>query len=135
VNGTTYETLIKEIQFNPVSDRIEHIDFLELTPGKKIVAEVPLKLTGQSEGVKAGGKLIQKMRKLKIKATPENLKEAIEVSIDTLALGKSLYIRDIKEEGIEIVNTPEIPIASIEITRSLKSAEAEAKKAEGAKKK
>ncbi len=135
VNGTTYETLIKEIQFNPVSDRIEHIDFLELTPGKKIVAEVPLKLTGQSEGVKAGGKLIQKMRKLKIKATPENLKEAIEVSIETLALGKSLYIRDIKEEGIEIVNTPEIPIASIEITRSLKSAEAEAKKAEGAKKK
>lgn len=135
IDGNSYETLIKEIQFNPVTDRISHVDFLELTPGKKVTAEVPLKLVGQSEGVKAGGKLIQKMRKLKIKATPENLKDAIEVSIETLGLGKSIYVRDIKEEGLEIINSPEIPVASIEITRSLRSAEAEAKKAEGAKKK
>ncbi len=135
IDGKTYETLIKEIQFNPVTDRISHIDFLELTPGKKVIAEVPLNLVGQSEGVKAGGKLIQKMRKLKIKATPENLKDAVEVSIETLGLGKSIYVRDIKEEGLEIINSPEIPVASIEITRSLRSAEAEAKKAEGTKKK
>jgi large subunit ribosomal protein L25 len=135
VDGKTYETLIKEIQFNPVTDRISHVDFLELTPGKKVIAEVPLNLVGQSEGVKAGGKLIQKMRKLKIKATPENLKDAIEVNIETLGLGKSIYVRDIKEEGLEIINSPEIPVASIEITRSLRSAEAEAKKADGGKKK
>lgn len=135
VEGNSYDALIKEIQFNPVNDRITHIDFLELVPGKKVIAEVPLKLVGQSEGVKAGGKLIQKMRKLKIKAAPENLKDAIEVSIEPLGLGKSIYVRDIKEEGLEIVNSPEIPVASIEITRSLRSAEAEAKKAEGAKKK
>jgi large subunit ribosomal protein L25 len=135
VDGKTYETLIKEIQFNPVTDRISHVDFLELTPGKKVIAEVPLNLVGQSEGVKAGGKLIQKMRKLKIKATPENLKDAIEVNIETLGLGKSIYVRDVKEEGLEIINSPEIPVASIEITRSLRSAEAEAKKVDGGKKK
>ncbi len=135
VDGNSYEALIKEIQFNPVSDRIEHIDFLELVPGKKIVAEVPLKLVGQSEGVKAGGKLVQKMRKVKVKATPEKLTETVEISIENLALGKSIYVRDIVTDGIEIINTPEIPVASVEVTRSLKSAEAEAKKAEGAKKK
>jgi large subunit ribosomal protein L25 len=135
VEGNSYEALIKEIQFNPVSERIEHIDFLELVPGKKVVAEVPLKLVGQSEGVKAGGKLVQKMRKVKIKATPENLTEAVEINIESLALGKSLYIRDIIANNFEIINTPEIPVASVEITRSLKSAEAEAKKAEGGKKK
>jgi large subunit ribosomal protein L25 len=135
VEGNSYDALIKEIQFNPVNERIEHIDFLELVPGKKVIADVPLKLVGQSEGVKAGGKLVQKMRKVKIKATPENLTEAVEINIENLALGKSLYIRDIVANNIEIINTPEIPVVSVEITRSLKSAEAEAKKAEGGKKK
>lgn len=130
IEGKNYEAVIQEIQFNPVSDKIEHIDFLTLVPGKKVQVEIPLKLVGQSEGVKLGGKLIQKMRKLKIKAKSEDLKEAIELNIEDLQLGKSMYVRDINEANIQIINTPEIPVATVEITRTLKSAEAEAKKAD-----
>lgn len=131
VDGVTRETLIKEIQFNAVNDRVQHIDFLELVPGKKVNAEVPLKLVGKSEGVKAGGKMVQKMRKLKVKATPENLVELIEVNVENLLVGKSIYVRDIQKENpnLEIVNSPEIPVATVDVTRSLKSAEADAAKA------
>ncbi len=129
VDGKSYETLVKEIQFHPVSDRIMHIDFLELVPGKKIVAEVPLKLTGLAEGVKVGGKLIQKVRKLKIRTTPENLTGTLEVNVNNLGLGKSIFVRDIPVSDVEIVNSPKIPIASVEIPRALKSAQDEAAKA------
>lgn len=128
IEGKNIEAVIQEIQFNPVSDKIEHVDFLALVPGKKVTVEVPLKLVGQSEGVKAGGKLIQKMRKLKIKAKSEDLKEVIELNIEGLQLGKSVYVRDIQEPTLQIINTPEIPVATVEVTRTLKSAEADAKK-------
>jgi large subunit ribosomal protein L25 len=123
VDGKQYDTLIKEVQFNPVTDRINHIDFLELVPGKKVNAEIPLKFVGQSEGVKDGGKFVQKMRKLKVKATPENLTEVIEVNIESLQMGKSVYVRDIQTNNIEIVNSPEIPVATVEVPRAAKAVE------------
>jgi large subunit ribosomal protein L25 len=131
VGGKQYSALIKEVQLNPVTDRINHIDFLELVSGKKVNAEIPLKFVGQSQGVKDGGKFVQKMRKLKVKATPENLTEVIEVNIDHLELGKSVYVRDIKTNNIEIVNSPEIPVATVDVPRAAKAVE-EAKPAAAA---
>jgi large subunit ribosomal protein L25 len=129
VDGKEYNTLIKEVQFNPVTDRINHVDFLELIPGKKVKAEIPLKFTGQPEGVKDGGKFIQKMRKIKVLALSENLTEEIEVNIENLQLGKSIYVRDIKTNNIDILNSPEIPIASVEIPRAVKAEEPKAEAA------
>ncbi len=120
VEGKSYQALVKDIQFHPVSDKINHIDFLELIPGKTIIAEVPVILVGQAAGVKAGGKLVQKLRKVKVKATPENLVEKIEVNVDSLKLGKSIKVKNIKADNLEILNPGPVPVASVEIPRALR---------------
>ncbi len=117
VNGKEYNTLLKEIQFHPVTDKITHIDFLELAADKKVTAEIPLKLHGQAPGVKAGGVLDQKMRKLKVKAFAKDLMEHIDINIDTLELGKSIKVGDIKVENVEILNATYLPIVATYIPR------------------
>ena len=118
VDGKEYNTIIKEAQFHPVTDKIMHIDFLELNPGRKVTAEIPVKLVGQSVGVKEGGKLIQKIYKMKIKAYPQDLIEQIEVKVENLDKGKSIRVADVKLENIEILNSSHNPIASVEIPRA-----------------
>lgn len=120
VNGKTYKTIIKEIQFHPVNDRIQHVDFLELVPGKMVIADIPIELQGLAAGVKNGGKLVQKMRTIKVKATPENLVEKIALNVEKLKLGKSLKVRDINPGGLEIMASMSIPVASVEIPRALR---------------
>ena len=129
VGGKSVNTIIKEIQFHPVSDRIVHIDFLELVPGKKIFAEIPVELVGQAEGVKAGGKLVQKVRKVKVKVDPEHLVDKITVNVESLKLGKSIKIKEIEAGELEILTSGNIPLATVDIPRALKSAETEAAKA------
>ena len=135
IDGTTHEALLKEVQVHPVTEQIRHIDFLKLTPGVAVIVEIPIKVVGSSPGVREGGKLLVKVRKVKVKSTPENLKDVIEVDISNLKLGQSFKVRDIKEEGFEILNSPAIPLVSIEITRALKSAATDAAKAEATAKK
>lgn len=125
VDGKEHNTIIKEIQFHPVSDRITHIDFLELVNGKVITADIPVELTGLAEGVKAGGKLVQKIRKVKVKVTPEHLVEKIQLNVEDLKLGKSIKVKDIPADNMEILNAPSIPVATVDIPRALKGAAAE----------
>lgn len=126
-------TILKDIQFHPVTDNILHVDFLQLVPNKTLIAEVPIKLVGTAPGVKLGGKLMQLLRRLKVKTTPESLVDAVEVSVDGLDLGKSVRVRDIPAvDGIQVMNATGIPVASIEIPRALRSAQA-AEAAEEAK--
>lgn len=120
VDGKTYKALVKDVQYHPVSDKIQHIDFLELVPGKTVVAEIPVILTGQAAGVKAGGKLVQKLRKVKVKSTPENLVDKIEVDVEKLKLGKSIKVKNITADGFEILNPGPVPVASVEIPRALR---------------
>lgn len=128
VEGKTYETLLKDIVFHPTTEAILHMDFHQLVPGSKVSAEIPVKIVGSSEGVKVGGKLLVKVRKLKVKSTPEALKDVIEVDITPLKLGQSIKVKDLPAQGFEIMNAPSIPIASIEIPRALRSAGAKAEK-------
>lgn len=120
VDGKSYNTIIKEIQFHPVSDRILHVDFLELVPGKPVIAEIPVALVGLAMGVRNGGKLMQKLRKLKVKATPEALVEKIEINVEKLRLGKSIKVREVSVDGLEILNPGPVPVASVEIPRALR---------------
>jgi large subunit ribosomal protein L25 len=133
VDGQTYVSILKDIQFDPVTDAIEHIDFHMLIPGNKMFCEIPVRTVGTSPGVKEGGKLMIKVRKLKVKATPEQLREAIDIDISGLGLGQSFRVRDLGDIGLEILNSPAIPLATIEIPRSLRSAAAQ-KDTEGKKK-
>jgi large subunit ribosomal protein L25 len=126
VEGKKYQCILKDIQFDKVSDALAHLDFLELVQDKAIVATIPIKFTGVSIGVKEGGRLITKMKALKIKTLPKYLKENIEVDITNLELNGNIRVEDVKEANYEILNSPRIPIASVVMTRQLKQEEAAA---------
>ena len=124
LDGTTYRTIMKDLQFDKTTDKLIHIDLLELVEDKKVIAEIPLKFVGTSKGVKDGGKLIIKIKSLKVKTFPKYLKEQIEVSIDNLELNGNIRVEDVKIDHYEILNSPRIPIASVVLTRQLKQEEA-----------
>jgi large subunit ribosomal protein L25 len=137
VDGNKSRAILKSIQFHPITDEVIHIDFLRLIDKTPVKVEVPLRFKGVSPGVKVGGKLIQQVRKIKIKTTPEYIVDELKADISKLDLGQSLRVRDIIiPNGIEIINNPATPVALIEIPRALKAAAAaEAKADKGAKKK
>lgn len=126
VDGKTYRCILKDLQFDKVSDALIHVDLLELVENKKVIATLPIKFTGTSAGVKAGGKLVTKMKALKVKALPKDLQENIEVDITNLELNGNIRVEDVKADGIEIMNSPRIPIASVVMTRQLKQEESAA---------
>ncbi|MEX0635416.1 MAG: 50S ribosomal protein L25 [Ferruginibacter sp.] len=128
VDGKNYRCILKDIQFNKVSDALTHIDFLELVEDKKVIAQLPLRYVGTPAGVKAGGKLVTKMKSVKVKTLPKYLKEQIEVDINALELNENIRVQDIVAENMEILNSPRIPIASVTMTRQLKQEEATAAK-------
>jgi len=126
IDGTTYRCILKDMQFDKVKDALIHVDFLELVDDKKVVATLPIKFTGTPAGVKAGGKLVTKMKSLKVKAFPKYLKEYINVDINNLELNANIRVEDVKEDNMEILNSPRIPMASVTMTRQLKQEEAAA---------
>lgn len=129
VDGNTYKCILKSVQYHPVSEQILHVDLLELVEKKKLKVEVPLRFTGTSPGVKAGGKLLPLVRRIKIKTTPEHLVNEVSVDVSQLELGQSVRVRDITaQKGIEVLNSPGIPLAMIEIPRALRSATTTAEK-------
>jgi large subunit ribosomal protein L25 len=134
LDGKKYSAILKSAQFHPVSEELLHIDFLRLIPKTPIKVEVPLRFKGTSPGVKLGGKLIQQLRKIKIKTTPESLVDELKADISKLDLGQALRVREvIVPAGVEIMNNGATPVALIEIPRALKAAAAaEAKAAAGA---
>ena len=133
VSGNSYNCILKDIQFDKVTDELIHVDFLELVEDKKVIATLPLKYVGTPVGVKAGGKLVLKMKSVKIKTLPKYLKEVIEVDISNLQLNENIRVENIVAENMEVLNSPRIPIASITMTRQLKQEEAAAPKAGAAK--
>ncbi len=122
----SYKCILKDLQFDKVSDALTHVDLLELVEDKKVIATIPLKFTGTAKGVKDGGKLITKMKALKIKSLPKHLKENIEVDLTNLELNGNIRVEDVKEPNYEIMNSPRIPLASVVLTRQLKQEEAAA---------
>ncbi|MBK9734037.1 MAG: 50S ribosomal protein L25 [Saprospiraceae bacterium] len=130
IDGKPYRAILKAAQFHPVSDALLHVDFLRLIEKTPIKVEVPLRFKGVSPGVKVGGKLIQQVRKIKIKTTPEYLVDELKADISSLELGQALRMKEvIVPKGIEILNNMATPVALIEIPRALKAAAAAEAKA------
>ena len=121
VNGDSFEAILKEAQFHPVTDKLLHVDFLVLNAGTKVITEIPVKLVGSSIGVKEGGRLNLNIRKLKVKGLPKDLQEYIEVDVSDLDIGKSIKVRDIDYGELEVLTVKGSPIAAVEIPRALKS--------------
>jgi len=132
LGGAAKKAIIKDIDFHPVTDEIVHIDFLELVDGHPVVADIPVDFTGESPGVKEGGKLIRTLRKVTVKATPENLVDTLYVSINELLLGSAVRVRDLEvPEGVQIMVNEATPIANVIVPRALKSEDEKAEGAEG----
>ncbi|MFD0794926.1 50S ribosomal protein L25/general stress protein Ctc [Mucilaginibacter litoreus] len=127
VAGKTTQAIIKDAQFHPLTEQLLHIDFLELDENKPVTIEIPVKLTGTSPGVKVGGKLVQKLRKLRVKALPKDHLDNIEVSIEELEVGKSVRVADVKVPNLTITNAQEDTIVSVTTSRALRQAEQEGK--------
>ena len=125
IAGTKSQAIIQATQFHPVTDQLIHIDFLLLNESKPITMEIPILLTGTSPGVKTGGKLVQKLRKLRVKGFPKDLLDTIDVSIETLEVGKSVKVSEIKLPNLTITNAPEDTIVSVTTSRALRQAEQE----------
>lgn len=126
-DGVKYKTILKDIQFDPLTNAVRHMDFLILEPGKKFKAKIPLRFKGTSPGVKVGGKFLPLVRTVNVMTTPEKVVNEIYADISTMDLGSTIRVRDIETiEGVTITNTGATPIATIEIPRALKSAQAAA---------
>ena len=126
INGETKKAVMKELQFQPVKDTVLHIDFQEVYEGKPIVMEVPVKIEGHAEGVKAGGKLTLSMRKLKVKASYNEIPERLVVNVDNLGLGKSMAVGDLHFEGLELMNAKNAVVCAVQLTRAARGAAAKA---------
>lgn len=118
IDNKECKAIMKEIQFHPVTDKILHIDFLQITDDKPIEMEVPIELKGLAVGVKAGGKLQLQIRKLKVKATYDKIPEKIFVKVDNLALGKSIKVAELSFEGLDLVTPKEVVVCSVKLTRT-----------------
>lgn len=129
LDGQKFQAIVQEMQFHPLNDLIRHIDFLELNESKEVSMSIPVILTGTSPGVRAGGKLVQKLRKLRVKALPANMPQQIEVSLTPLEVGKSVRVDQIKIENAKVLNNGDDTIVSVIMSRALRQAEQEAAKA------
>ncbi len=123
VDGKSYKTVLQEAQYHKINDRLIHADFLQIVDGKPVTVALPVKTVGQSEGVKAGGKLNVKLRKLKVRGLINQLPEWIELNIEKLGIGKSISVGDVQIEGVEILHPKNIAVVSVKTTRNVVAAE------------
>ena len=125
-NGTKMYAVLHEVQYHPVSDEALHVDFLAVNEEKPVTIEVPVKVTGHSEGVKMGGKLLVSSRKLRVSAMMNNLPDLLEVDSTHLMIGKQIVAGDLNYEGITIVSPKATIICSVRPTRATQQAKMEA---------
>lgn len=126
VEGKKCMAILKDIQFHPVNDTILHIDLLEVSEDKPVVIEIPVKLEGHAEGVKAGGKLSLSMKKLKVRAPYTAIPERVVINVDNLGLGKSLAVGDLHYDGFDLVNAKNAVVCAVQLTRAARGAAAAA---------
>ena len=120
IEGDIYKAILQDTQFHPVNDVLLHADFLQIVDGKAVTVDVPIKLVGASEGVIKGGKLNQKLRKLRVKGLSKDIPDYIELDVTTLALGKSLKVDAVKAEGFSVLSSRNLPVVSVDIPRALR---------------
>ncbi len=133
VDGKKYDCILKDTQFHPVTDELLHVDLLQLIDGQVLKANIPVRCEGTAAGVREGGRLNQKLRKVTIKTTPDKLAAELLVNVSELNLGDSVRVKDIEfADGMEVMTGMSIPVASVEVPRSMRSAMDEAEGAEGA---
>ncbi|CEJ68093.1 50S ribosomal protein L25/general stress protein Ctc [Chryseobacterium oranimense] len=118
LDGKSIPAVLQDIQFHPITDKILHVDFYQLSDDKPVIMEVPVRITGRSKGVVAGGVLRQSFRKLKVKAIPANLPDEIVVDVTPLRIGNKLYVGGIKTEGYSFVHPDNAVVVAVKMSRN-----------------
>ena len=129
-DGRKVNAILKEIQFHAVSDAILHLDFQEVFADKPVEMHVPVELIGHAVGVKAGGKLTQAMRKLKVKGLAEQILEKLTVNVDHLELGKTIKVGELQFDHVELISPKNAVVCAVKMTRAAQSAAGAAAAAE-----
>ncbi|HRS54268.1 MAG TPA: 50S ribosomal protein L25/general stress protein Ctc [Bacteroidales bacterium] len=115
--------IIQDVQYHPVTDKILHVDFLQLSPNKPIVMQIPVKLNGTAPGVLKGGRLALKLKKLKIKSLPENMPDNINLDISKLDIGNTIKVNDIKLDNLTLLDPPNTVVVGVYVTRAVTETE------------
>ena len=123
-DGKTEKAVLREAQFHPVREEILHLDFYRIADGKPVSIAIPVRLTGNAEGVKVGGKLALSARKLTVSALVENLPDEIVVDVTPLGVGKTIFVGDLKMENIKFVTPATTAVCAVRVTRASRGAEA-----------
>lgn len=119
VDGQTYPTILKEVQFHKVTDRPIHADFQVVSENKPVVVSLPVITKGQAEGVKAGGKLHLSMRRVNVKGLVKSIPDALEIDITNLGVGKTITCGDIKLNGVTLQHPSNLAIVGVRVTRNV----------------
>ncbi|MBM3436734.1 MAG: 50S ribosomal protein L25/general stress protein Ctc, partial [Bacteroidetes bacterium] len=117
IGDKEYNTILQDIQYHPVTDRVLHADFLEILPGKKVSIAIPVKVEGVAPGVLKGGKLHKKLRKVKVKGFPEDMPDYLVVNIGELNIGDSIKVRNMQYPNLEFLDMPSSVIVSVKTAR------------------
>jgi large subunit ribosomal protein L25 len=128
IDGKKYMAILHDMQFHPVNEAILHADFLAVDEKKPVTVSIPVLIEGNSPGVRAGGKLIQKIQRLKVKGLISNIPDSINVNIDQLDLGQSIKVKNIDASNIELLDNKDNAIVTVKMTRNVVKEEAADKK-------
>lgn len=123
IEGKKAQAIIKDIQYHPVTDEINHVDFLEVSDNKPVEIEIPIRLEGFAEGVKAGGKLQLERRKLKVKGLVKDLPDTLEINIDKIALGQTIQVGELDYKNLEMLNAKNAVVVAVRLTRAARAAQ------------
>lgn len=115
--GTIYKAILQDIQFHPLTDRIDHVDFLQVFDDKEVTMNIPINFNGSAIGVKNGGNLLVRRRTIKTRALPANLPDAIEVNIDDLKIGKTIFVGDIRDDKYTYLAQDNAVIVGVKMAR------------------
>ncbi len=118
--------VLREAQFHPVREEILHLDFFRIADGKPVSIAIPVRLSGNAEGVKVGGKLTLSARKLTVSALVENLPDEIVVDVTNLGVGKTIFVGDLKFENLKFVTPATTAVCAVRVTRASRGAAAQA---------
>ena len=125
VDGETFDCVIQEVQFHPVTDRIVHLDLLQIIPGKPVRVELPLRTTGTAAGVIAGGRLQMLFRRVPVRGLADDLPESITIDVTALEIGDNKRVRDIEVPNCTVLLNDSTLLAAVKRTRAAMSAASE----------
>lgn len=128
IDGKQEKGVMREVQYHPVNDQVLHIDFYHVVPGKAVAIDIPVKLIGNAEGVKEGGKLALSKRKLRVSGDIDKFPDTLDIDVTKLGLGKSIFVGDLQYDGITILTPATTAICAVKMTRAARGAAAATEK-------